>query len=172
MNHLKETARHYANLAEQYRSELNEQQQLNQDLLVVIDALCEELNLDTEQVLQQLDEKFWKKAGLGLAAAGLIGAAAIGLKGNSNPTATSGDSGIKVKTTQYGDQTTGGEKREISGDGWSSTREGSWSRTGPGVKSPTTSGKSSTNKGTYTPAKPRSGKGVPSGSGGGGIDEP
>jgi hypothetical protein len=118
-----------------------------------------------------LDEKFWKKAGLGLAAAGLIGAAAIGLKGNSNPTETSGNSTIKTQTTQYGDETTGGEKREISGDGWESTREASWSKTGPGVKSTTTSGKSSTNKGTYTPAKPRSGKGVPSGSGGGGIDE-
>jgi uncharacterized protein (DUF3084 family) len=53
MNHLAETAKHYANLAEQYRSQLVEEQQLNEDLLVVIDALCEELNLDTEQILQE-----------------------------------------------------------------------------------------------------------------------
>jgi len=166
MNHLQETARHYANLAEQYRSELNEQQQLNEDLLFVIDALCEELNLDTEQVLQQLDEKFWKKAGLGLAAAGLIGAAAIGLKGNSNPTATSGGGGIEVKTTEHGNETTGGRRTEVSGDGWSSTREGSWSRTGPGVKA----GSGVKPKTTSSPAK--RGKGIVSGSGGGGIDEP
>jgi hypothetical protein len=169
MNHLVETAKHYANLAEQYRSQLVEEQQLNEDLLVVIDALCEELNLDTEQVLQQLDERTLKALGAAALAAGLCFGVGCGSESSS---IKSGDSGINVKTTQYGDQTTGGEKREISGDGWSSTRQGSWSRTGPGVKSTTTSGKSSTNKGTSTSAKSRSGKGgVPSGSGGGGIDE-
>jgi hypothetical protein len=52
MNHLAETARHYANLAEQYRTELAEEQQLNEDLLGLVDALCEELDIDVEDLLE------------------------------------------------------------------------------------------------------------------------
>jgi hypothetical protein len=54
MNHLAETARHYANLAEQYRTELVEEQQLNEDLLVLVDALCEELGIDVEDLLEDM----------------------------------------------------------------------------------------------------------------------
>jgi hypothetical protein len=52
MNHLAETARHYANLAEQYRTELAEEQELNEDLLGLVDALCEELGIDVEDLLE------------------------------------------------------------------------------------------------------------------------
>jgi hypothetical protein len=50
--HLQETARHYANLAEQYRSQLAEEQELNEDLLGLVDALCEELGIDVEALLE------------------------------------------------------------------------------------------------------------------------
>jgi hypothetical protein len=50
--HLQETARHYANLAEQYRTELAEEQQLNEDLLGLVEALCEELDIDVEALLE------------------------------------------------------------------------------------------------------------------------
>jgi len=50
--HLQETARHYANLAEQYRTELAEEQQLNEDLLGLVAALCEELDIDVEALLE------------------------------------------------------------------------------------------------------------------------
>jgi hypothetical protein len=51
--HLQETARHYANLAEQYRTELVKEQELNEDLLSLIDALCEELGIDVEDLLSE-----------------------------------------------------------------------------------------------------------------------
>jgi len=50
--HLQETAKHYANLAEQYRSELAEEQELNEDLMNLIEALCEELDIDVEALLE------------------------------------------------------------------------------------------------------------------------
>ena len=50
--HLQETAKHYANLAEQYRSQLAEEQQLNEDLLGLVEALCEELDIDVETLLE------------------------------------------------------------------------------------------------------------------------
>ncbi len=53
--HLQETARHYANLAEQYRSQLAEEQELNEDLLGLVDALCEELGIDVEALLENDD---------------------------------------------------------------------------------------------------------------------
>ena len=52
--HLQETAKHYANLAEQYRTELAEEQQLNEDLLDLVDALCEELGIDVEKLLNEV----------------------------------------------------------------------------------------------------------------------
>jgi hypothetical protein len=54
IQHLQETARHYANLAEQYRTELAEEQQLNEDLLGLVDALCEELGIDVEALFEDL----------------------------------------------------------------------------------------------------------------------
>lgn len=54
IQHLQETARHYANLAEQYRSQLAEEQELNEDLLGLIDALCEELGIDVEALFEDL----------------------------------------------------------------------------------------------------------------------
>jgi len=56
MNHLQETARHYANLAEQYRTELVEQQQLNEDILGLVEALCEELGIDVDTLFDELYE--------------------------------------------------------------------------------------------------------------------
>jgi len=52
MNHLAETAKHYANLAEQYRTELVEEQQVNEDLMNLVEALCEELDIDVEALLE------------------------------------------------------------------------------------------------------------------------
>ena len=52
MNHLAETAKHYANLAEQYRTELAEEQQINEDLMNLVEALCEELDIDVEALLE------------------------------------------------------------------------------------------------------------------------
>jgi hypothetical protein len=62
MNHLQETARHYANLAEQYRTELAEEQELNEDLLGLVDALCEELGIDVEALLEmpQTPSRHWE----------------------------------------------------------------------------------------------------------------
>jgi TolA-binding protein len=53
--HLQETARHYANLAEQYRSQLAEEQELNEDLLGLVEALCEELDIDVEALFENMD---------------------------------------------------------------------------------------------------------------------
>jgi hypothetical protein len=52
--HLQETARHYANLAEQYRSQLAEEQELNEDLLGLVEALCEELDIDVEALFEDM----------------------------------------------------------------------------------------------------------------------
>jgi hypothetical protein len=52
--HLQETARHYANLAEQYHSQLVKEQELNEDLLGLVEALCEELGIDTEELLNEV----------------------------------------------------------------------------------------------------------------------
>jgi len=58
MNHLAETAKHYANLAEQYHSQLVKEQELNEDLLGLVDALCEELGIDVEALLEDvMDDK-------------------------------------------------------------------------------------------------------------------
>jgi len=54
-SHLQETARYYANLAEQTKIELQEEQELNEDLLTIIEALCEELDIDIFDLLN-LDE--------------------------------------------------------------------------------------------------------------------
>jgi energy-converting hydrogenase A subunit M len=62
MNRLQETARHYANLAEQYRTELVEEQQLNEDLLGLVEALCEELGIDVEALLEDVMDVKAKKA--------------------------------------------------------------------------------------------------------------
>ena len=51
-NHLQETVRYYAQLAEQARVDLQEADELNEELLGLIDALCEELGVDTEEMLQ------------------------------------------------------------------------------------------------------------------------
>ncbi len=170
MNHLKETARYYANLAEQYRSELNEQQQLNQDLLVVIDALCEELNLDTEQVLQQLDERTLKALGAAAAlTAGLCFGVGCGNQSSPTPTSpsaveTTGSSSVEHHGAIHGAK---GEKaRQQAKEIMSQGARGAAG--GEGVSG----SKTSAPKRTHTPAKKRSGNGVPSGSGGGGIDEP
>jgi hypothetical protein len=82
--HLQETARHYANLAEQYRSQLMEEQQLNEEIIVIIQALCEELNIDVEQLF--LDEgfkDFLKKTGrmLAVPAAALTIGSGVGAVG-------------------------------------------------------------------------------------------
>lgn len=54
MNHLAETAKHYANLAEQYRTELAEEQQINEDLMNLVEALCEELDIDVEALFEDM----------------------------------------------------------------------------------------------------------------------
>ena len=54
MNHLQETAKHYANLAEQYRSQLAEEQQLNENLMGLVEALCEELGIDVEALFEDV----------------------------------------------------------------------------------------------------------------------
>ena len=54
MNHLQETAKHYANLAEQYRSQLAEEQELNENLMGLVEALCEELEIDSQVLLQEM----------------------------------------------------------------------------------------------------------------------
>ena len=64
--HLQETARHYANLAEQYRTELAEKQELNEDLLSLIDALCEELGIDVEALLEDAQTNAREKEMLGM----------------------------------------------------------------------------------------------------------
>jgi hypothetical protein len=63
--HLQETARHYANLAEQYRTELTEEQQLNEDLLDLVDALCEELGIDVEALFEDVQTNAREKEMLG-----------------------------------------------------------------------------------------------------------
>jgi hypothetical protein len=168
MNHLVETAKHYANLAEQYRSQLVEEQQLNEDLLVVIDALCEELNLDTEQVLQQLDERTLKALGAAALAAGLCFGVGCGNQSSPTPTSpsaveTTGSSNVEHHGAIYGAK---GEKaRQQAEEIMSQGARGAAG--GEGVSA----SKTSAPKRTHTPAKKRSGNGVPSGSGGGGIDE-
>jgi hypothetical protein len=50
--HLQETARHYAKLAEQARVDLQEVNELNSELFGLIEALCEELDIDVETLLE------------------------------------------------------------------------------------------------------------------------
>jgi hypothetical protein len=53
MNRLQETARHYANLAEQYRTDLLVEQELNEFLLGLADILCEELDIDLTNIIEE-----------------------------------------------------------------------------------------------------------------------
>ena len=53
-NHLLETARHYAQLAEQARVDLQEADEINGELLRIIEALCEHFGLDTQLVLEDI----------------------------------------------------------------------------------------------------------------------
>ena len=64
--HLQETARHYANLAEQYHTELVKEQELNEDLLSLIDALCEELGIDVEALFEDAQTNAREKEMLGM----------------------------------------------------------------------------------------------------------
>jgi hypothetical protein len=54
MNHLQETARYYAKLAEEAQTQLQEERELNESLVEIIDALCEELGIDTEELLGEM----------------------------------------------------------------------------------------------------------------------
>ena len=51
--HLQEAAKHYAKLAEEAQKNLKQEQELNEDLLTIIDALCEELGIDVEDLLNE-----------------------------------------------------------------------------------------------------------------------
>ena len=51
-NHLQETARHYAQLAEQARVDLQEANEINGELLGLIEALCEHFDLNMEELLE------------------------------------------------------------------------------------------------------------------------
>lgn len=51
--HLQETAKYYAKLAEQAQKNLEQEQELNEDLLTIIEALCEELGIDAEDLLNE-----------------------------------------------------------------------------------------------------------------------
>lgn len=51
--HLQETAKHYAKLAEEAQKNLEQEQELNEDLLTIIDALCEELGINVEDLLNE-----------------------------------------------------------------------------------------------------------------------
>ena len=52
--HLQETAKHYAKLAEEAQAQLQEEKELNESLVEIIDALCEELGIDTEELLGEM----------------------------------------------------------------------------------------------------------------------
>ena len=52
--HLQETAKHYAKLAEEAQKNLEQEKELNEDLLTIIDALCEELDIDVEELLGEM----------------------------------------------------------------------------------------------------------------------
>ena len=52
--HLQETARHYAQLAEQAQYDLQESENLNDELLSIVEALCEELEIDVEELLIEM----------------------------------------------------------------------------------------------------------------------
>ena len=51
-NHLQETARHYAQLAEQAQVDLQEADEINGELLGLIEALCEHFDLNMEELLE------------------------------------------------------------------------------------------------------------------------
>ena len=51
-NHLQETARHYAQLAEQAQVDLQEADEINGELLGLIKALCEHFDLNMEELLE------------------------------------------------------------------------------------------------------------------------
>lgn len=66
--HLQEAAKHYAKLAEEAQKNLEQEQELNEDLLTIIEALCEELGIDAEDLLN-LDEGTRRTARLSAAVA-------------------------------------------------------------------------------------------------------
>jgi hypothetical protein len=51
--HLQEAAKHYAKLAEEAQKNLEQEQELNEDLFTIIDALCEELGINVEDLLNE-----------------------------------------------------------------------------------------------------------------------
>lgn len=51
--HLQEAAKYYAKLAEEAQKNLEQEQELNEDLLTIIEALCEELGIDAEELLSE-----------------------------------------------------------------------------------------------------------------------
>lgn len=52
--HLQETAKHYAQLAEQAQYDLQESETLNEELLSLVEALCEELEINVEDLLTEM----------------------------------------------------------------------------------------------------------------------
>lgn len=50
--HLQETAKHYAKLAEEAQTQLQEEQELNEGLIGILDVLCEELGIDMNELLE------------------------------------------------------------------------------------------------------------------------
>lgn len=50
--HLQETAKHYAKLAEEAQTQLQEEQELNEGLIQILDVLCEELGIDMNELLE------------------------------------------------------------------------------------------------------------------------
>jgi hypothetical protein len=106
--HLQETARHYANLAEQYRKELAEEQQLNEDLLGLVDALCEELGIDAEELLSEM--KVLGSIKSGFKKGGIVGAIKGGAKAVGHNVRRSGLGAVLSGTEAERFATTQGEK--------------------------------------------------------------
>lgn len=50
--HLQEAAKHYAKLAEEAQTQLQEEQELNEGLIQILDVLCEELGIDMNELLE------------------------------------------------------------------------------------------------------------------------
>jgi DNA-binding Xre family transcriptional regulator len=63
--HLQETAKHYAKLAEQARVDLQEVNELNSELFGLIEALCEELDIDVEALLEDVFDAKGEEASQG-----------------------------------------------------------------------------------------------------------
>ena len=80
-NHLQETARHYAQLAEQAQVDLQEANEINGELLGLIEALCEHFDLNMEELLEMAQTPARAKemakniADLRLAASGTVSTA-------------------------------------------------------------------------------------------------